>query len=250
MAGFDGKVALVTGAASGIGRATALMLAAEGASVYGADVDEVGLKETTERVRAAGGTMQSGRHDLTRRVDCFGAVEGAMAAFEKLDALCNVAGASKFHLFEQMPEADWDLLIALNLSGTAFTCQAAIPHLVETKGAIVNVTSVAGLVGQAYTVAYCEAKGGVVMLTKALAAEYVETGLRVNAVAPGGVNTPLSAKIDFPEGMNWKLAKRYMGHRGLCEPEEIASAICYLASDEARFVHGTILSIDGGIAAS
>jgi meso-butanediol dehydrogenase/(S,S)-butanediol dehydrogenase/diacetyl reductase len=250
MARFDGKVALVTGAASGIGRETALMLAAEGASIYGADIDEAGLKETVERVRAADGTMQSGRHDLTQRADCFGAVEAATSAFEKLDVVCNIAGASKFHIFEEMPEADWDFLIALNLSGTAFACQAAIPHLIETKGAIVNVTSVAGVVGQAYTAAYCAAKGGVVMLTKALAAEYAETGLRVNAVAPGGVKTPLSSNIDFPEGMNWKLVKRYVGYRGLCEPEEVASAICYLASDEARFVHGSILSIDGGIAAT
>jgi meso-butanediol dehydrogenase/(S,S)-butanediol dehydrogenase/diacetyl reductase len=250
MARFDGKVALVTGAASGIGRETAILLAAEGARIYGADIDEAGLKETAERVHADGGEMQCDRHDLTRRADCFGAVEACVSALGRLDALCNIAGASQFHLFEQMPEDDWNFLIALNLSGTAFTCQAAIPQLLESQGAIVNVASVAGVVGQAYTVAYCAAKGGVVMLTKALAAEYVQQGIRVNAVAPGGVKTALNTKLDFPEGMDWKLAKRYMGHRGLCEPEEIAAAIAYLASDEARFVHGAILSIDGGIAAT
>jgi NAD(P)-dependent dehydrogenase (short-subunit alcohol dehydrogenase family) len=247
---FDGKVALLTGAASGIGRATALRLAAEGARVYGADVDEAGLKETTRLVEELGGAMESGRHDLTRRADCFGAVEAAVAAFGQLDVLGNIAGASQFHLFEQMPEDDWNFMIALNLSAVAFTCQAAIPHLVATRGAIVNVASVAANVGQAYTVAYCAAKGGVVQLTRALAGEYIETGLRVNAVAPGGVNTPLSTKIEFPEGMNWKLAKRYMGHRGMAEPEEIAAAIAYLASDEARYIHGTILAIDGGISAT
>ena len=88
------------------------------------------------------------------------------------------------------------------------------------------------------------------MLTKSLAAEYIQSGVRINAVAPGGVKTPLSTKIEFPEGMDFKLVKRYMGWRGLCEPEEIAAAIAYLASDDARFVHGTVLSLDGGIAAS
>jgi len=112
----------------------------------------------------------------------------------------------------------------------------------------VNVASVAGLVGQAYTAAYCATKGGVVMLTRALAAEYAKRHIRVNAVAPGGVKTNLSSNLQFPDGMDWKLVQRYVGHRGLCEPEEIAAAIAYLASDEARFVNGAVLSIDGGIA--
>jgi NAD(P)-dependent dehydrogenase (short-subunit alcohol dehydrogenase family) len=250
MGRFDGKVALITGAASGIGRATAMRLASEGALVFGADIDEAGLAGTSDAVAAAGGKMQGGRFDLTRRDDCFGAVAAATAAFGRLDVLGNVAGANQFHLFDQMPEASWNFLVAINLSAVAFTCQAAIPHLIETKGAIVNVASVAGLMGQAYTVAYCATKGGVVQLTKALAAEYVLTGLRVNAVAPGGVNTPMNQKIAFPKEMNWKLTKPYMGHRGMCQPEEVAGAIAYLASDEARFVHGSILSIDGGVAAS
>lgn len=111
-----------------------------------------------------------------------------------------------------------------------------------------NVASVAGLVGQAYTAAYCAAKGGVVMLTKALAAEYAKTPLRINAVAPGGVKTALHGRLRFPPEMDWSLVKRYMGWRGLCEPQEIAAAIAYLASAEARFVHGAILSVDGGVA--
>jgi NAD(P)-dependent dehydrogenase (short-subunit alcohol dehydrogenase family) len=246
---FADKIALVTGAASGIGRATAVRLASEGASVYGADLDEAGLEETETLVSRAGGRMQGGRFDLRRRADCFAAVEAAVSAYGRLDALANIAGVGRFHIFTEMPEEDWDLLMAINLKAVAFTCQAAIPHLLESRGAIVNAASVAGLVGQAYTVAYCASKGGVVQLTRALAMEYVETGLRVNAVAPGGVETPMNENLRFPEAMDWKLVKPYMGLRGMAKPEEIAAAVAYLASDEARFVHGAILSIDGGVAA-
>jgi NAD(P)-dependent dehydrogenase (short-subunit alcohol dehydrogenase family) len=246
---FADKIALVTGAASGIGRATAVRLASEGAGVYGADLDEAGLEETAALVAGVGGRMEGGGFDLRRRTDCFAAVEAAVSAFGRLDALANIAGVSRFHIFTEMPEEDWDLLMAINLKAVAFTCQAAIPYLLESRGAVVNAASVAGLVGQAYTVAYCASKGGVVQLTRALAMEYVETGLRVNAVAPGGVETPMNENLRFPDAMDWKLVKPYMGRRGMAKPEEIAAAVAYLASDEARFVHGAILSVDGGVAA-
>ena len=246
---FEGKAALITGAASGIGRATALRLAAEGASIHGVDLDEAGLAETASQVQAAGGKMSASRHDLARRDACFAAVDAAQAAQGRLDVLGNIAGISRFHLFEELPEADWNLMVAVNLSAVLWTSQAVLPQLVESKGAIVNVASVAGLIGQAYTVAYCATKGGVVQMTRALAMEYIERGVRVNAVAPGGVDTPMNRAMQFPKAMDWKLVKPYMGRRGMAQPGEIAAAIAYLASDEARFVHGAILSIDGGVAA-
>jgi NAD(P)-dependent dehydrogenase (short-subunit alcohol dehydrogenase family) len=246
---FDGKAALVTGAASGIGRATALRLASEGAAIHGVDLDEAGLAETASQVQAAGGKMSASRHDLSRRDACYAAVDAAQASLGRLDVLGNIAGISRFHVFAELPEADWNLMLAVNLSAVMWTSQAALPQLVESKGAIVNVASVAGLIGQAYTVAYCATKGGVVQLTRALAMEYIERGVRVNAVAPGGVDTPMNRTMHFPKEMDWKLVKPYMGKRGMAQPAEIAAAIAYLASDEARFVHGAILSIDGGVAA-
>ena len=196
---FEGKCALVTGAASGIGRASALRLASEGAAIHGVDLDEAGLAETAAQVQAAGGKMSASRHDLSQRDACFAAVDDALASLGRLDVLGNVAGISRFHLFEQLPEVDWNLMLAVNLSAVLWTSQAALPHLVQSQGAIVNVASVAGLIGQAYTVAYCATKGGVVQLTRALAMEYIERGVRVNAVAPGGVDTPMNARCTSPK---------------------------------------------------
>ncbi len=244
---FEGKAAVVTGAASGIGRATAIRIASEGGSVYGVDIDAAGLKQTADIAAAGEGRVRTGVHDLSRRAGCHEAVEAAVSHFGRLDTLANVAGVSRFQVYTELTEEQWDFLMGVNLKGVAFTSQAAIPHLTDTAGSIVNVASVAGLIGQAYTVAYCASKGGVVQLTRALAMEYIHAGIRVNAVAPGGVDTPMNTSMEFPDGMDWKLVQPYAGRRGMCKPEDVASAIAYLASDEARCVHGEILSIDGGV---
>lgn len=244
---FEGKVALLSGAASGVGRACAERFASEGARVFGVDVDEAGLQETAKSVEAAGGSMAFGRFDLSRRAGCHAAVQAAVEACGQLDVLGNIAGVNQFHVFTEMSEEQWDFIQGVNLKGVAFMCQAALPHLVASEGAIVNVASVAGLIGQAYTVAYCASKGGVIQLTRALAMEYIHQGVRINAVAPGGINTAMNSGIDFPKGMDWKLIEPYRGRRGSCEASEVAAAIAYLASPEARFVHGEVLSIDGGV---
>ena len=244
---FEAKVALLTGAASGVGRATALRLAAEGASVFGVDVDAEGLEETGRLVADAGGQMQGACFDLSQPELCDQAVSACVEAYGGLDVLGNIAGVSRFHIFTEITEEQWDFVMGVNLKGVAFMCRAAIPHLIERQGSIVNVASVAGVIGQAYTVAYCVSKGGIVQLTRALAMEYIHQGIRVNAVAPGGVDTPMNQKLDFPDGMDWKLVRPYSGRRGQAQAEEIAAAIAYLASDEARPVHGEILSIDGGV---
>lgn len=246
---FEQKVALVTGAASGLGRATALRLATEGADIFAADLDTDGLSDTAAIVREAGGRIETGSCNVTKRNECAGAVEAAIKTYGKLDVLCNSAGVNRFHHFTDMPEDDWHLIIGVNLTGTAFMCQAAIPALLETGGNIVNVASVAGLQGQAYTVAYTASKGGVIQLTRSLAMEYIDRGIRVNAVAPGGVDTPMNVGIEFPKDLDWELVKRYSGRRGMASAEEIADAIVYLAAPNSRVMHGVILPLDQGMTA-
>lgn len=246
---FEGKVALVTGAASGMGRATCIRLASEGAKVFGVDVNEAGLKEVAGEIESAGGTIQVRTCDVSQRDQCFEVVEAAVEAFGRLDVLANVAGIVRFTRTTDMSEADWSLVMAVNLSGPFFLSQAAIPHLLESKGNIVNVASNAGLMGQSYTAAYCATKGGLVQLTRSLAMEYMKDEIRINCVCPAGTDTAMNRTIDFPDDLDWKLIGRFTGMRGFAAPEDLASAIAYLASDEARSVHGSIFSVDNGMMA-
>ena len=243
---FRGRSSVLTGAASGIGRATAIRLASEGAHVFACDLDDAGLKDTVSAITSAGGTAVAHRLDVSDPAACRAAVAAAVARFGKLDVLCNIAGVMSWGHATEISEAEWDRVVAVNLSGVFFLCQAAIPHLLETKGVIVNMASAAGVKGQAYTLPYSVTKAGVISLTKCLALEYGKRGLRVVAVAPGGVKTPLTAAVKFPEGADMSLVAKLMPLVSLAEPEEIAAAVAYLASDEARYVTGTVLSIDGG----
>ena len=140
-------------------------------------------------------------------------------------------------------------MVAVNLSGVFWCAQAAIPHLLATEGVLLNIASNAGLIGQAYTVPYCATKGAVVNMTRALAMEYAKTGLRVNAIAPGGVQTPLVANYQMPDDVDYTLMAGYMGFRAMSQPEDIAAVFAFLASDEARQVHGAVLSVDAGLTA-
>lgn len=246
---FDGKVVMVTGAGSGIGRATALRFASEGARVSASDVNAEGLAATMGMLDGAG--HHSRVVDVSQAQACRDAVAATVADCGRLDVLCNIAGfAGAYHLHEVTDEF-WQRMIAVNLSGVFFMCQAAMPHLLETKGNIVNMASSAAIVGQVYNAAYCASKGGVNMLTKALAVEFASRGVRVNAVCPGGVNTALTQSFRVPENPDLALFSRLSSLvQPMAEPGEIAGAVAYLASDEARFITGDSLTIDGGQTAS
>jgi len=245
------KVCLITGGGSGIGRAMALRFAQEGAMVLAADRDEAGASQTAEQVREAGGLALALRCDVTSAEQVEQMVATALDTWGRVDVLCNNAGILG-HAGEivDVPEETWDLAFAVNVKGVYLGCKYSIPHMVrQGSGAIVNTASVAGLIGIPGRALYCTTKGAVVTLTKQIAVAYVDKGLRCNCVCPGTVDSPwierLLADSDDPATMRTQLeARQPMGRLGT--PEEVAAAALYLASDEAAFVTGTALVIDGG----
>jgi NAD(P)-dependent dehydrogenase (short-subunit alcohol dehydrogenase family) len=244
---FEGRKALITGAGSGIGRATAIRLAAEGAAVFLVDVNEAGSLETAEAIKSSGGTAHVGVCDVREPASCQDAVSAAVEKLGGLDVLCNIAGVLHYGVSSEVSDEDWNRVIAVNLSGTFFMIRAALPHLREPHCAIVNLASAAGLQAVPYGAAYCASKGGVVMLTKSLAIEHAKTGPRINCICPGGVQTPLVADFKLPEGADAGLFAHISPRiPTIGQPEEIATMAAYLASDDARFITASAFTIDGG----
>jgi meso-butanediol dehydrogenase/(S,S)-butanediol dehydrogenase/diacetyl reductase len=243
---YDGRVAVITGAASGIGRAVTLRLAREGATVIALDLDAAGLDATRGD---ADGTVLTRACDVTKADDCKAAIEFTVSEAGRLDVLGNIAGIARGEHFTDVTEAAYRQMMGVNVDGYFFMAQAATPHLLANNGVIVNVASNAGLIGQAYTVVYCMTKGAVVQLTKALAMEYLKQPLRVVGIAPGGVDTGLLRNYAMPTDVDWDLVMRYTGARGMASPDDMANLFAFLASDEARNIHGTVVSSDGGMTA-
>jgi NAD(P)-dependent dehydrogenase (short-subunit alcohol dehydrogenase family) len=243
---MTGKAALVTGAAGGLGRATARALAQAGASLCIVDRNAAGLAETAAMI---GDRAHLHATDLSVADNCSAAVAVAVEKFGRLDALCNVAGVLKLANSHEMPVADWNFILQVNLTAPFLLSKAAIPHLLESAGAIVNVTSLAAHIGEAYAAAYCASKAGLAQLTKSMAMEYLKTPLRINAISPGGMVTPIGASFVPPAGADPELLGRFRPIRGLVEVDDMANMIAYLASPASAGFHGAVIQMDKGITA-
>ena len=243
---FAGRSILVTGASSGLGAAAVRRFAAGGGLVHAASRDQSKLAEVAASCSDLPGEVRFGHLDVSSAADCRAAVAATVDAYSRLDVLVNNAGRHDFRVTTDVTEEQWDADIALNLSGAFHLSQAAIPHLLATGGNIVNVASVAGVMGEAYSAAYTAAKHGIVGLTKALAVEYLKTPLRVNCVCPGGMDTPQAQTISVPDDADWELIMRVAAQRGLMTADSVAAVVVFLASDDAASIHGSIQMVDHG----
>jgi meso-butanediol dehydrogenase/(S,S)-butanediol dehydrogenase/diacetyl reductase len=239
---YKDKVVLVTGAGSGIGRSTALRMDAEGAILIIIDINEDEIIKTKSMLKNKESTANV--LDISNLAD----VKKFFKGLNKLDALINVAGILRFDNSHEVQIDDWEKILNVNLTGTFFMCSYALPLLLKRKGAIVNVSSSAALGSHAWTAAYSASKGGISAFSKTLAVEYGMEGLNVNCVCPASIETPMSTNPHMPKDIDTRLLKKIMPIDGVNRsPDEIASTIAFLASEDAIHINGIDLRVDGGL---
>ena len=244
---FAGRTAVITGAASGMGRATALRIGAEGGHVVSIDIADDGGAATAAEIIAAGGSATAITCDVGIPADVEVAVAAALAVNGRIDALINCAGTGFYGHFPDVTPAQVDRVMAVNFGGTFWSCRYAIDALVESKGSIVNIASAAGVRGTAYLATYSASKGAVISLTRTLAIEYGHLGVRANSVCPGAVETPLLRLFTPPDDALRHLMNRganVIGRRSM--PDEMAGTIAFLASDDASQITGATIAADAG----
>ncbi len=247
---FEGKTVLITGAGSGIGRATAIAFGSEGANVVACDVNDAGGEATVASLRKDGANAEYVHVDVSRASDCAAMVERALSRFGRLDVAFNNAGINlQVAPIADVDEADWQRLVGINLTGVFLSMRAEIPAMKRAGGgAIINTASVGGLIGTAGVTAYCATKHGVVGLTKSAALDYIKDGIRINAICPGGTRTAMLEEwFKSPDVERAALAGTPIGR--MADPAEIARAVMFLASDESSFMVGHSLVADGGLTA-
>jgi len=249
------KVVILTGAASGIGRATAVLFAREGAILHISDIDEAGLRQTCALIEQGRENVHPSRLDVTKFPEVKKAIDEVYDSHGRIDVLIVNAGVVRVGQVEDFPEEDYDLLIDVNLKGTFFTCKAAVPYFKKQRfGTIITLASVAAHIGQDNHANYCSTKAGVLGFTKALALDMAPYGVRVNSVSPGATDTPMLqsdvAKEAEQRGISYEEVKKEFEDQGVmgrwAEPEEIAAGILFLATDDASYMTGADLRLDGG----
>lgn len=246
MSRFSDKVVMIAGAGSGIGRATAQRIASEGGAVFCVDLNREAAVATVSEIVSSGGKATGHDCDISNEAAVAACFAACIDTYGSLYALINMAGILRFDDTEKLQLSQWQKVVDVNLTGTMLLCRAALPHLIESRGSIVNAASTAALAGLPCGVAYSATKGGVLAMTRSIAVEYAKRGVRANCVCPGDIKTGMTDAVAFPETMDFELMTRIMSLSGPRGPEAMAGVIAMLASEDGIHINGEDIRVDGG----